>query len=1101
MVFKSGAGFVFISLLLIFMPWAAGAAGVLELTGKRNVYELPLYMDILEDKTNQLSVYDVSSNKWSDKFVPNTQRYPNFKFSPSAFWARLQIKNESRQVGWMLVFYDSTLQAIDEIEVYVPGEAGTYRSVIQEKERFPVGQGPNTAVFIVSISPGHIKTVYIRIQDEGLTLFPSSLFNQTSIRALSKYSMILNVILGIIIFFFVYNLMLFTSLKDKVFLYYSGVLISEVLIFLLLWVPVIRPEITPWWMNRIQGTFYLFNGILWLLVIRTFFQKTHFSGRVDKMLLVFFSALIILSFLYFKLPYHLVAKSSAYALIGLAGMMLSLSLLSWSKGLAATRYLSMGMLLLALSWCGIYFDLLGYISVSFLHLNMIRVFQLVVVLLFFSFALLDNYKLAENKMLQHMQQADQLKDDFLANTSHELRTPLHGIIGLSEDLLSKSKGQMKPDWSENISLIIKSGKRLTRLIDDILDFSKIRRNDLHISPRPADFKSVCSLAVTLCRPMIGQKNITIETEIPEILHYVMADEDRLQQIMLNLLGNAIKFTNTGKIRITAVEKKGILQVSIQDTGIGIEPEKLKSIFDEFSQADGSMHRGYGGTGLGLAISKKLIELQGGAISVQSRINEGSVFTFTLPCADEVISDVDPLDFPSAEPEMLKPEDEVHPLTGGVKSRPITASGGDNAIRILIVDDDAIGLTILENHLISEGYRVSAVQDGFAAWVKVQNEIWDLVVLDIMMPGMSGFDLCKNIRTLYNMTELPVIMLTARIRMEDMVRGFDCGANDYVTKPVNREELLSRIRTSLQLKQYTDLLRENQVLKDEIIRRKLAEEDLTTMNRRLIALLDIWETGIIVIDRRHTIQFFNQQAAALFGRPHHEVFTRPLDTILQLPELPVTPFKSRHSMVAGIRADRSVISLETIVTPIDVRGDIVYAILCRNAADPGSGNDKIDIANELTLTHRKIQVLQSAFDSALQFLDREGRKLGSALQEIETSMEDEFAKLSGAEIDAAYRQTLVELMTDTLDLWTRSTGKDKIRFAEESNIWSAYLDVGTYKTRTMDKYLDVEKMPKNPRWKDVVRSVEFVLSVCTESNPLKTGLQASLSRLRALNRIR
>ncbi|MBU4055073.1 MAG: response regulator [Proteobacteria bacterium] len=1093
---KSNTRSAVIFLCLLFMQCSAHAAGVLELNGKRNIYELPLFMDILEDESQSLSVYDVTSEKWSDKFVPNTHRYPNFKFSPSAFWARLQIKNSSRQIGWMMVFYNSTMQAIDNVEVFVPGEAGAYRSILKEKESIPMGQGPNTSMFIVSIPPGHIKTVYIRIQDEGLTLFPSNLFNQNSIQSLSKYSMILNVILGIIIFFFIYNLMLFTSLRDKVFLYYSGVLISEVFILLLLWIPEIKPEITVWWMNRMQGAFYLINGILWLLVIRAFFQKTQFSGRVDKILLVFFSTMLILVFLYFKLPYHMVAKSAAYALVVLAVMMLSLSLLSWMKGLTATRFFSMGMLLLALSWCGLYCNLLGYISLSFLNFNMIRVFQLVVVLLFFSFALLDNYKLAENKMWLHMQQADQLKDDFLANTSHELRTPLHGIIGLSEDLLSKSREQMRPEWSENISLIIKSGQRLTRLINDILDFSKIKRNDLHISTKPTDFRSVCSVAVTLCRSMIGQKSIKITTEFPESLHLILADEDRLQQIMLNLLGNAIKFTRMGEIHITAEEKKANLSVSIRDTGIGIPEEKVKTIFNEFTQADGSMHREHGGTGLGLAISKKLIELQGGTIQVESEMNKGSVFTFTLPLAEGLSQD-------SAEQmedsmlDIIEPEEDPFPLTKVKESKPRKPFDPGKAIKILIVDDDSIGLYILENHLLSAGYAVSAVQDGFAAWVKVQNEVWDLVVLDIMMPGMSGFDLCKNIRTLYNMTELPVIMLTARIQMEDMVRGFECGANDYVSKPVNREELLARIQTSLQLKQYTDLLRENQVLKDEIVKRRRAEKDLTAANRQLIGLLDIWETGIIVMDHQNAIQFFNQRAVELFGYPHHEVITQPIHTILQLPDLPRTPFKSRQFMMTVTRADHANFPLEVIVTPIDVKGDMAYAILCRDASNESKAVSQIDIASELTRTHRKIQVLQTAFDSALQFLDQEGKHMASELKNIESSMEDQFAKLSKNDVDQLYRQTLVELMTNALELWTLATGKDKIQFAEESNIWSAYLDVGTFKTRTLDKYLDVEKLPKNPRWKDVVKSVEFVSNVCPEPNPLKTRLQASLSKLRGL----
>ena len=586
-------------------PAVLNAAEPLTLADQKDIYDLPLHMDILEDKTRQLTVYDVASEEWAGQFEANTRQHPNFRFSDSAFWVRMEIQNESRQIGWIMAFFNTTMQSIDNIELYVPGGADTYRSVVREKEGLSVGQGPNAAMFIVSIPQGHTRTVFIRIQDEALTLLPCFLYNQKSIQSLNRMSIYIYVILGIIVFFSIYNLLLFSSLKERVFLVYSGVLISEVLVLLLLWIPEFLPWMTDWWMNRLHEVICLLNAILWLLVTQTFFRKTHYRQPVNRILLLFFFGFIILGGLFFWLPFHTAALMTAYAMVVFAAMMFGLSLFGLSRKLTATRYFSMGMLLLALCWSALYLNQLGFISLSFFYFNVIRVFQLVVVLLFFSFALLDDYKLAENKMRAHMHEADQLKDDFLANTSHELRTPLHGIIGLSEDLLAKSAGRMHPDWENTIALIIKSGRRLTRLIDDILDFSKIKRKDLHISPKPSDFRSICALAVTLCRPMIGQKKINLKTRFPETLHYVLADEDRLQQIMLNLLGNAVKFTQSGEIEITALEKKGMLEVSIRDTGIGISDEKLETIFDDFTQADGSMHREYGGTGLGLAITKKL----------------------------------------------------------------------------------------------------------------------------------------------------------------------------------------------------------------------------------------------------------------------------------------------------------------------------------------------------------------------------------------------------------------------------------------------------------------------------------------------------------------
>jgi two-component system sensor histidine kinase ChiS len=345
------------------------------------------------------------------------------------------------------------------------------------------------------------------------------------------------------------------------------------------------------------------------------------------------------------------------------------------------------------------------------------------------------------------------------------------------------------------------------------------------------------------------------------------------------------------------------------------------------------------------------------------------------------------------------------------------------------------------------------------------------------------------------------MLTAKTQVGDMVRGFDCGANDYLTKPVNREELLSRIKTGLQLKQFADLLRENQTLKDEIVTRKLVEKELTSVNQRLMGLLDIWDTGIIVVDHHHSIQFFNQRAEEIFGCAHHEVYAQPIQSLMPNLTLPAKQFKTQYKTLTIMRGDNAPLPMEIIVTPIDVKGDTAYAIVCRNATDDSGMEQKIDIAYELSQTHQKIQVLQSAFDSALRFLDQEGRHMAEELENITASMEKEFNGLSKKEIEVLFRQTIVEVMTDVLEAWERATGKNKIQFAEESKIWRVYLDADVYKTRTLDKYMNIDKLPKNPHYKDVIKSVEFVLTVFPESNPLKTRLQASLPKLRALIKAR
>ncbi|MFZ1678673.1 MAG: ATP-binding protein, partial [Saprospiraceae bacterium] len=235
----------------------------------------------------------------------------------------------------------------------------------------------------------------------------------------------------------------------------------------------------------------------------------------------------------------------------------------------------------------------------------------------------------EMAVSQQLRNVDKLKDQFLANTSHELRTPLNGIVGLSESLLEKIN---TAEEKEDLELIISSGRRLSNLVNDILDFSRLREHDLQLNKKPVDIRSIAALCLRMNRHLISDKRIKLINQIPENISYCLADENRLQQILQNLVANAIKFTETGTITIDAHEVGGMIVTSVSDTGIGIEKEKQEIIFSEFEQADGSISREFGGTGLGLSITKYLVELHGGSVGVVSEPGKGSIFSFTIPVA-------------------------------------------------------------------------------------------------------------------------------------------------------------------------------------------------------------------------------------------------------------------------------------------------------------------------------------------------------------------------------------------------------------------------------------------------------------------------------------
>lgn len=404
----------------------------------------------------------------------------------------------------------------------------------------------------------------------------------------------------------------------------------------------------------------------------------------------------------------------------------------------------------------------------------------------------------EQKLTEELKRVDQLKDQFLANTSHELRTPLQGIIGLSESLLEEEE---KPNKKEDLSMIISSGKRLGTLVNDILDFSKLRHQELKLQLRPVDIKAAVDVVFTLSKPMIKRKPIELENAIPKDIPFARADENRIQQILHNLIGNAIKFTDKGKITATGKQENNHLVISIRDEGIGIPGDKLDAIFDSFEQLEDSLTREYGGTGLGLTVTKRLIELHGGQVSVISEPGIGSIFTFTLPMSEVDRGDGDPAIPASGLSAIISSAtEEINDFEILKEETEIIGLNRDK-VRILIVDDEPVNRKVLENHLIRVGYEVVQAVDGPQALEIIKkDQKFDLVLLDIMMPKMSGYEVCHRIRDVYLPSELPVVMLTAKNRVTDLVEGFHVGANDYLTKPFSKDELLTRIKTHLNLHQ-------------------------------------------------------------------------------------------------------------------------------------------------------------------------------------------------------------------------------------------------------------------------------------------------------------
>ncbi len=426
---------------------------------------------------------------------------------------------------------------------------------------------------------------------------------------------------------------------------------------------------------------------------------------------------------------------------------------------------------------------------------------------------------------------DRMKDDFLAGTSHELRTPLSGMIGIAETLRDTKLRGCGEEVADDLSVIVSSGKRLSSMINGILDFSRLKYDTITLAFEKIDLYNILSEHLALMNPLIRGKNIVITSGIKQGEHLFFADRTRLSQILHNLIGNAVKFTLEGEIAIFAENEETMVAATIRDTGIGIPAERLDSIFDPYQQADESIARQFGGTGLGLTITKHLIELHGGAITLNSEEGTGTEVRFSLPRYTgqevvEILPVADTVSYPAfSEGGHLPVLKDLITENETPVNKPVTLSiaGGT----LLIVDDEPIILHVLKNILEADGHTVYTASTGEQGLKLVDIVSPDLVILDVMMPMLSGYDVAREIRKTWNLLELPLLMISARSQTEDIVSGFYSGINDYISKPFNKNELSARVWTLLEMKRgYVERVKLTNIEKDLEVARLLQKSIIT-----------------------------------------------------------------------------------------------------------------------------------------------------------------------------------------------------------------------------------------------------------------------------------
>ncbi len=418
-------------------------------------------------------------------------------------------------------------------------------------------------------------------------------------------------------------------------------------------------------------------------------------------------------------------------------------------------------------------DQLANTTYKWLIIFSVSIFFLLIILFFVIINYVRKTRATQKAMLEARVQAENLtrtKEMFIANVSHEMRTPMNAIYGLSDQLLMRK--DVSPDLHEQIEIISKSANHLLSVINEILDFSKIQSGKIQLENIDFRLVSVFNEVIQINRYLANKKNIglklTIDKSIPDVLK---GDPMRLKQVLLNLVSNAIKFTDIGEVRllVSSVKKnEGNIEliINVEDTGIGIEEDRINYLFEDFTQEDSSTSRKYGGTGLGLAIAKRLILLMGGSISVKSKKGIGTIFTVKLPFAKGTVN------------YLLDEE-------AALKVEVLSYEG----IRALIVDDEGYNRLILR--LILKKWKIDfeEAENGEIALQKLKKQKFDVVLMDIRMPVMDGISATERIRKDPSIpADMKIIGLSASNAKEDVEASFAAGMNSFLLKPFHEKSL-------------------------------------------------------------------------------------------------------------------------------------------------------------------------------------------------------------------------------------------------------------------------------------------------------------------------
>lgn len=1102
------------------------------------------HIEYYEDSSELLGITDVLAPNFDVNFIPNNRDIVHFGLTSSAYWLRFNLDWSGFEQDTLRILEFGPPKIVSDlirggIEVYViDSNRQVTNQLVLGTGTSPLEAKTLNRGFALRITPEFGDQVYLRVTSARPLRLPISLWQLNDFRvAEMDANGRLNLQYGILLALLSINLFLFFSIRENSYLFYVITMAVQAT-FLFLDSKHLRfllDEIyrASWWVDMLEREIYPLLVITALLFQRSLLRIWENNLKLDRLLKIMLGCFGIVVVLAFAPNEKIFQYPFIFFLVLAIPLAFYNNLDAIRRGnstaavhMAAMTVFLVGTIIMMMQQLWPAFPNNAFTSSAY---NTGLILQALLLSLSLSFRYNQIKQEKEDAQLQaitNLVRSEQVKDDLLANVTHELRTPLYGINGLAESALAEFRNDNQNIGliTQNLKLIQASGDRLTKLVNDLLDFSAAREGATYVKFRPVDLNTLVTLVIAVCRPLVGDKNLDLRSEIDPDLPLVAGDEDRLQQILVNLTSNAIKFTYSGEVVISATLTSDYnVNVRVRDTGIGIHKTDHETIFKTFEKLP-SQHLNATGIGLGLPLAKRMVEMHRSELLVESELDLGSTFSFNLRVS---LDQTRAIKSPDIHKKMIRRADYL--AQANEKEQPLKLRS-EQETTILVVDDDEINRVVMGQQL--DEYNVIKCSNGLDALTVIEEKKPDLVLLDLMMPGLNGYEVCQKLRQKYSQIELPIILVTAKNHLEDLTLGFQTGANDYLAKPFHNEELRSRVENQLRLSLLHRVNEDNTRLRSQIETYAAADTELRNSRLRLQQVLETIEAGFIAFELPGRIFSTNQRAADLLGTDKESLMNKNIDTVLSDSDLNITIRHALSEWEAGETDLPGGDDFDEGARSIDVTLEAIFPFNSSSKSssktitfhsklnlfggDEGTGvlfledteplaqladspnlKDTVELVSYLGQAQQNIRRIGTRLSVMTPYEVSQHPRLLDKLQQIEQLVSFIDEQLPSVSSEGEYRQQLVTLMRSALHTWEVTTQKSKIELAEESNIWAVSIDDGRLRTRTFDRYLRLEQLPKIPRWREVVRTAYFVLSNPSIEPETRASLQTELEKTKTI----